>query len=382
MKRVLISSIAFAGIVLATGVVRTCKSQSRCCCTGRRTKCAARRGLRTGGGTGEHRSGETNPANGGRTSGSFRRLVGRCGCRWSRVYEEALAVTPTVSYTSLYQPWAAEKAKTLSDKDDPTLKCVPVAFGTLNVSLYSVGAVGQIISTPKFVVMLQETFHGYQLIPIDGRPHRDDVPPAYRGDSVGHWEGDTLVVDTTNYTDNTWMFAEGRVSFHSDALHIVERYRRVDIEHTRNRSQDRRSESADRTMEPPKGNAGPRTVRHGHVSRLHRNGNTVADGWRAKTEAVIATERKYEISSQRSETTTLRDRRHRRKHSSVAAAAQAQVPPDIAAQLRAIGTGVCVPETAKIYKPLQQKAPYPGVTVVRDISYGAGSANDHGCFRA
>src|SRR5882672_7102207 len=96
------------------------------------------------------------------------------------------------SYTSLYQPWAVEKAKTLSDKDDPTLKCVPVAFGTLNVSLYSVGAVGQIISTPKFVVMLQETFHGYQLIPVDGRPHRDDVPPAYRGDSVGHWEGDTL----------------------------------------------------------------------------------------------------------------------------------------------------------------------------------------------
>jgi triacylglycerol lipase len=50
--------------------------------------------------------------------------------------------------------------------------------------------------------------------------------------------------------------------------------------------------------------------------------------------------------------------------------ANSQVPPDIAAQLRAIGNGVCVPETAKIYKPLQAKAPYPGVTVVRDISYG------------
>jgi hypothetical protein len=136
--------------------------------------------------------------------------------------------TPAPSYTSLYQPWAAEKAKTLSDKDDPTLKCIPTAFGTLNVSLWSVGAVGQIISTPKFVIMLNETYHGWQLIPTDGRPHRDDIPPAYRGDSVGHWEGDTFVVDTTNFTDNTWMFAEGRVSFHSDALHIVERYRRVD----------------------------------------------------------------------------------------------------------------------------------------------------------
>ena len=51
--------------------------------------------------------------------------------------------------------------------------------------------------------------------------------------------------------------------------------------------------------------------------------------------------------------------------------AQAEVPADVAAQLRALGTGVCVPETAKIYKPLlQQKAPYSGVTVVRDISYG------------
>jgi hypothetical protein len=136
--------------------------------------------------------------------------------------------TPAPSFTSLYKPEAAAKAKTLGDKDDPTLRCVPTAFGTLNVSLWNVGAVGQIISTPKFVVMLSETYHAWQLIPTDGRPHRDDVPPAYRGDSVGHWEGDTFVVDTTNFTDNTWMFAEGRVSPHSDELHIVERYRRVD----------------------------------------------------------------------------------------------------------------------------------------------------------
>jgi len=54
-----------------------------------------------------------------------------------------------------------------------------------------------------------------------------------------------------------------------------------------------------------------------------------------------------------------------------AVTAQAQVPADLAAQLRAIGNGVCVPETAKLYKPLQQKAPYAGVTVVRDISYFA-----------
>ncbi|HEY2383539.1 MAG TPA: hypothetical protein VGK48_20385 [Terriglobia bacterium] len=135
--------------------------------------------------------------------------------------------TPAPSFTSLYTPEAAATAKKLGDKDDPTLRCIPTAFGTLNVSMWSVGAVGQIISTPKFMVILTETYHGWQLIPTDGRQHRDDVPPAYRGDSVGHWEADTFVVDTTNYTDNTWMFAEGRVSPHSDALHIVERYRRV-----------------------------------------------------------------------------------------------------------------------------------------------------------
>lgn len=139
--------------------------------------------------------------------------------------------TPAPTFQSLYTPEAQAQAKKLSDKDDPTLRCLPTAFGTLNVSMFNVGAVGQIISTPKFVVLLTETYHAWQLIPTDGRPHRDDVPPYYRGDSVGHWEGDTFVVDTTNYTDNTWMSAEGRVSPHSDALHVVERYKRLDKDH-------------------------------------------------------------------------------------------------------------------------------------------------------
>jgi len=136
--------------------------------------------------------------------------------------------TPPPTFMSLYKPEVAAKAKQLGDKDDPTLRCVPTAFGTLNVSLWDVGAVGQIVATPKLVVMLTETFHGFRLIPTDGRAHRDDAPPAYRGDSVGRWDGDTFVVDTRNFTDNTWMSAEGRVSPHSDQLHIVERYRRVD----------------------------------------------------------------------------------------------------------------------------------------------------------
>jgi hypothetical protein len=131
-------------------------------------------------------------------------------------------------FSSLYNPSAQAKAKTLADKDDPSLGCAPTSFGTLNVSLFDVGAVGQIVQTPKFVIMLTETYHGFQIIPFDGRPHRDNVPPSARGDAVGRWEGDTLIVDKTNFTDENWISAEGRVSFHSDALHIVERYHRID----------------------------------------------------------------------------------------------------------------------------------------------------------
>jgi hypothetical protein len=132
------------------------------------------------------------------------------------------------TFSDLYTPSAQAHAKMLADKNDPTVHCISTAFGTLNVSLFDVGAVGQIVQTPKFVVMLTETYHGFQIIPFDGRPHRDDVPPSYRGDAVGRWDGDTFVVDKTNFTDDTWISAEGRVSFHSDALHTVERYRRVD----------------------------------------------------------------------------------------------------------------------------------------------------------
>jgi hypothetical protein len=138
------------------------------------------------------------------------------------------AGTPAATFQSLYTPAAAASAKKLGDKDDPTLRCVPTAFGTLNVSMFDVGAVGQIIATPKMVVMLSETYHGFRVVPTDGRAHRDDVPPAYRGESIGRWDGDTFVVDTRNFTDNTWISAEGRVSPHSDQLHIVERYHRVD----------------------------------------------------------------------------------------------------------------------------------------------------------
>ncbi len=126
-----------------------------------------------------------------------------------------------------YNDAAKAKAKTLSDKDDPALRCQNTAFGTLSVSAYNSGLVAQIVQTPKFVVILSETNPTFRIIPTDGRAHRDEQPPSSRGDSVGRWDGDTFVVDTTNFSDRNWMHAEGEVSFHSDALHIVERYHRI-----------------------------------------------------------------------------------------------------------------------------------------------------------
>ncbi len=131
-------------------------------------------------------------------------------------------------YTDLYTDDARARMATLSDKDDPTLLCKPTAFGTLSVRLFDVGTLGQIMASPDMMIFLQETFHGYQLIPTDGREHRDYLPPSYRGDAVGHWEGDTFVVETKNFTDDTWMFAEGGVSFHSDQMRVVERYNMLD----------------------------------------------------------------------------------------------------------------------------------------------------------
>ena len=131
------------------------------------------------------------------------------------------------TFRSLYQPWAAAKANTLGEKDDPALRCVPPVIGP-HASFLNSGLVGQILQTPKFVVFLTETYHGFKIVPTDGRPHRDDVAPSSRGDSVGRWEGDTLVVDTRKFNGQNWVSDHGNVSFYSDALHLIERYRRVD----------------------------------------------------------------------------------------------------------------------------------------------------------
>jgi hypothetical protein len=132
------------------------------------------------------------------------------------------------SFGSLYKPDAMEKARKLSDKDDPALWCIPSIIGP--TPLVGNGLVGEIVQKPNVMVQLIETYHGFRIIPTDGRPHRDDVVPSNRGDAVGRWEGDTLIVDVTNFSDRNWLHHHGDVSFHSDALHMVETYRLVDAD--------------------------------------------------------------------------------------------------------------------------------------------------------
>ncbi len=87
----------------------------------------------------------------------------------------------------------------------------------------------QIIQTPGYVVILYEMIHDTRVIPLDGRPHVGPNIRLWMGDSRGRWDGDTLVVDTTNFTDKGWIAshaAAGRIKGipQSDALHVVERF--------------------------------------------------------------------------------------------------------------------------------------------------------------
>jgi len=133
-----------------------------------------------------------------------------------------------------YKPEALAKVKQLASDTihtDPAFRCKPLGVPRA-------GAPRQIVQTPKLTVILYQIDAGdgdqpgsYRLVPTDGRPHRTDVDPSYFGDSIGHWEGDTLVIDVTHFNDDTWLAAipgqGGSGYFHTEALHVTERITRV-----------------------------------------------------------------------------------------------------------------------------------------------------------
>ena len=86
----------------------------------------------------------------------------------------------------------------------------------------------QIYQTKDTVAIVQEMIHEVRIIPLDGRAHFDKSVHFWLGDSVGHWEGDTLVVDTTNYTDEVRNNIYNCCGIAGNDMHVVERFKRVD----------------------------------------------------------------------------------------------------------------------------------------------------------
>jgi hypothetical protein len=82
----------------------------------------------------------------------------------------------------------------------------------------------QIVQTPKYVLMIFEYPNTFRFIWTDGRPHPADPDPSWMGDAIGHWDGDTLVVDSVGFNDKT----EVSGYMHTEAYHVVERYGRVE----------------------------------------------------------------------------------------------------------------------------------------------------------
>jgi hypothetical protein len=125
-----------------------------------------------------------------------------------------------------YQPWALEKKKDILGHhlfDDPQAHCW---LSGVPRQMYTPFGF-RILQPPGYVVLLYEAFHSYRIIPLDGRPHASAAIHMFEGDSRGHWERDTLVVDVTNQNEKTWFDMAG--NFHSDALHVIERYTMTDL---------------------------------------------------------------------------------------------------------------------------------------------------------
>jgi hypothetical protein len=138
-----------------------------------------------------------------------------------------------------YKPEYMAKVKAIGDAMygdasplDPQYECKP--YGVPRGSLRGGGGYPmQIVQNAKVVAFLYEDRPGpyFRIIYIDGRPHPEDLDKSYFGDSIGHWEGDTLVVDVTGLNDETWL-GSGTVGpkyamMHSDQLHVTERWTRT-----------------------------------------------------------------------------------------------------------------------------------------------------------
>jgi hypothetical protein len=124
----------------------------------------------------------------------------------------ALPTTPTL------QPWAQEKIKGYKNIDDPTVHCYQPGVPRVVGMPFPL----EIVQTPNKIVILYEAFRSYRIIPTDGKPLPGESIGGYNGDSVGHWEGDTLVVDVTNFNGKIW--GPGAMRITSTKYKVTEKY--------------------------------------------------------------------------------------------------------------------------------------------------------------
>lgn len=119
------------------------------------------------------------------------------------------------------QAWAIEeqKSRELPERgyDDPTAHCFVAGVPR---SMYVPSPV-HILQPPGYIVMLFERM-SWRIVPLDGRPHLPDTIRLWQGDSVGRWEGDTLVIETKNLNGKTWLNEVGEIVSHAET--VVERF--------------------------------------------------------------------------------------------------------------------------------------------------------------
>ena len=125
-------------------------------------------------------------------------------------------------------PWAAALSKERTEqlaKGHPSERCL--THGVTDFDTLGIG--WKIIQAPAVIAILYEAYNHYRQILMDGRPLPTPSQPAYMGYSVGRWEGDTLVVDTTGFNDQGWIDNKGRPQ--TESTHVIERFYRRDFGH-------------------------------------------------------------------------------------------------------------------------------------------------------
>jgi len=127
-----------------------------------------------------------------------------------------------------FQPWARELFQHRRDTEsieDPTGNCIPGGVPRSDAVPYPF----KIVNSEKMVIILYEAVHSYRQIFTDGRQLPKDPNPTWQGYSVGHWDGDDFVAETTGFNDRGWLDNDGRPA--TDALHVTERFRRKNFGH-------------------------------------------------------------------------------------------------------------------------------------------------------